>query len=251
MAKQQMESWDTARSKYVLELDGYRTWFGILASKYFSSCSGKVTRDGLTGAIVGRARFDVGNLIQWMDGPIFLLAYCTRSLLELATASWSIEETGDWSRWYGLMAKDLIDIVGRTSAIDSDGGEEVASTIQAFKADFGKSGIPVADHTQSFHEEAKNGHYTREYEEVFQLLSKYVHPTPVTLVGPEQLVDSAIVRRFFLVKSVRYLRTIYCLAAKQSGYNPAQLDLDKQLSELRSELDPTNDQDRHEGGAIV
>lgn len=251
MAEQQMEIWDTAHSRYVLQLDQYRTWFGILASEYFSTCSGKVTRDGLTGAIVGRAQLDLGNLIQWMDGPIFLIAYCTRSLLELATASWSIEETGDWSRWYGLMARDLIDIVERTSAIDPDGGEEAASTIRAFRADFVKSRIPVADHTQSFREEAKNGHYKREYDEVFQLLSKYVHPTPVTLVGPEQLVDSTIVRRFFLMKSLRYLRTIYCLAAKQSGFDPAKLDLDKQMSELRSELDSTDNQDRREGGAIV
>ena len=249
MELQQIESWDTAHSRYVLELDGYRTWFGILASEYFSSCLGKVTRDGLTGAIVGRTRFDVGNLIQWMDGPIFLIAYCTRSLLELATASWSIEETGDWSRWYGLMAKDLIDIVERMPAIDPDGGEEAASTIQTFRADFGKRRILVADHTQSFREEAKNGHYKREYDEVFQFLSKYVHPTPVTLVGPEQLVDSTRVRRFFLMKSVRYLRTIYCLAAKQSGYNPAGLDLKKQMVDLRADLDPASDSNSNEGGA--
>jgi len=213
----------------------------MLASQYFSSCTGKVTRDGLTGAIVGRARFDVGNLIQWMDGPIFLLAYCTRSLLELATASWSIEETGDWSRWYGLMAKDLIDIVERASAIDPDGGEEAASTIQAFRADFGRSGIPISDHTQSAYEEAEKGHYTREYHEVFRFLSKYVHPTPLTLIGPEQLVDSVIVRRLFLMKSLKYLRTIYCLAAKQSGYNPAGLDLKRQMVDLRADLDLATD----------
>lgn len=241
MAEQQMESWDTAHSNYTLQLERYRTWFGILASEYFSSCSGKVTRDGLTGAIVGRTQLDLDNLIQWMDGPIFLIAYCTRSLLELATSLWSIEERGDWRRWYGLMARDLIDIVKRTSAIDPDGEEEAVSTIQAFRADFVKSGIPVADHTQSFREEAKNGHYKREYDEVFQLLSKYVHPTPVTLIGPEQLVDSVIVRRYFLMKSLKYLRTIYCLAAKQSGYNPAGLDLKRQLLDLRANLDLATD----------
>jgi len=248
MAKQQIESWGKVLSKYVLQLDRYRTWFSILASEYFSSCSGKVTRDGLTGAIVGRTQLDLANLVQWIDSPIFLIAYCTRSLLELATASWSIEQTGDWRRWYGLMARDLIDIMERASVIDPDGGEEVASAIQAFKADFCRSEIPVSDHTQSFHEEAKNGHYKREYDEVFQLLSKYVHPTPVTLVGPEQLVDSAVVRRFFLMKALKYLRTIYCLAAKQSGFDPAELDPDKQLSELRSELDPASDPSSNEGG---
>lgn len=66
MAEQQMESWDTAHSNYTLQLERYRTWFGILASEYFSSCSGKVTRDGLTGAIVGRTQLDLDNLIQWM-----------------------------------------------------------------------------------------------------------------------------------------------------------------------------------------
>ena len=93
MAELQMESWDKAHSKYVLQLDRYRTWFGILMSEYLLSCSGKITRDGLTGAIVGRTQLDLANLIQWIDGPIFLIAYCTRSLLELATASWSIEQT--------------------------------------------------------------------------------------------------------------------------------------------------------------
>ena len=147
------------------------------------------------------------------------------------------------------MAKDLIDIVERMPAIDPDGGEEAASTIQSFRADFGKSRILVADHTQSFREEAKNGHYKREYDKVFQFLSKYVHPTPVTLVGPEQLVDSTRVRRFFLMKSVRYLRTIYCLAAKQSGYNPAGLDLKKQMVDLHADLDPASDSNSNEGGA--
>ena len=248
MAERQMESWEKACRNYALQLDRYHTWFGVLASEYFSSCSGKVTRDGLTGAIVGRAQLDLGNLIQWMDGPIFLIAYCTRSLLELATASWSIEQTGDWRRWYGLMARDLIDIVERTSAIDPDGGEEAASTIQVFRADFGRSGIPISDHTQSFHEEAKNGHYKREYDEVFQFLSKYVHPTPVTLIGPEQLVDSVIVRRFFLMKSMRYLCTIYCLAAQQSGYNPAGIDVKEHLSILRTDLDPEVNPSSPKGG---
>ena len=111
-------------------------------------------------------------------------------------------------------------------------------------ADFGRSGIPISDHTQSFHDEAKNGHYKREYDEVFQFLSKYVHQTPVTLVGPEQLVDSTRVRRFFLMKSVRYLRTIYCLAAQQSGYNPAGLDQKRQMVDLRADLDLATDSTR-------
>ena len=253
MAEQQMESWDTAHSNYILQLERYRTWFGILVSEYFSSCSGKVTLDGLIGAVVSRARSDADNLRQWIDEPISLVAYCTRSLLELSTMMWSIDRNRDLGRWYGFMVRDLIEVVRKVTGTSASEKTEMAKVLDDISVEYCAAGIAIPEHHENSKDEAQGAGYLKEYDEVNQLLSKYIHPTPLTLIGPEQLVDSVIVRRYFLMKSMKYLRTIYCLAAKQSGYNPAgaEVDVTRQLAILRADLDPEVNPSSSKGGRRI
>jgi hypothetical protein len=234
--QERVDDWDQAREKYVTQFTQYHAWLGELFDRHYAENLDKLSRDGMTGRVVGRAIWDLENLTNWMDAPLPLAAYCIRSLLELATILWSVERTGDWRRWYGFAAKDLFDCVRKAARQDPDHEGEGLKLVEGLRQAYEQAGVEVPEETESTFTEAENGGYSSEYDEAFKLLSKFVHPTPLMLFAPVSVCNNDVFRRYFLMKSLKYLRTIYCLAAEQSGYNPSGIDIAEQLAQLRAEL---------------
>jgi len=232
----EVEDWNQARDRYVEQFTRYRAWLGELLDHHYADNLDQLSQDGMTGRIVGRTIWALENLMKWMDAPVPLVAYCVRSLLELATILWSVERRGDWLRWYGFAATDLIDCARKSALQDPDSEDEGLRVVEDLKQAYQKAGIDVPKEAEKTFAEAENGGYSSEYAETFKLLSKFVHPTPLVLFGPAGLYDNDVFRRFFLMKSLKYLRTVYCLAAEQSGYNPAEIDVAGELARLRAEL---------------
>jgi len=239
----QMLNWIDAKNEYIAQLTRYGKLLKDLDSRYFETCAESTSLDGLTGAIVRRAQWDLDNLLKWIDGPVFLVAYCSRSLLELSVMMWSIDRNRDFRRWYGFMARDLIELASKVTGTSEAENTEMAAVVQDLTDRYSAAGITIPAGHEDSKQEAKSAGYLKEYNDVFQLLSKFVHPTPLTLLLPSRMVTGTIAVRYCLVTSLKYLRTVYCLAAAQSGYNPpgGEMDVEHELAILRQELDPKSD----------
>lgn len=200
--------WNEQRRPYKESLQLYCSWLGLLVSNYFSSCRRKISRDGITGAIVVRAAWDTGNLIDWIDAPLPLVAYCTRSLLELVVSLQSIERTGDWRSWFGFMAKDYADLINKVSLIAPESNIEASRLNKERETVYANNDIPLPERTPSVQSIAKIAGLSREYNEINRLLSKFVHPTALALLASDDLMDSTVLRRYFLARSMLYVNTI-------------------------------------------
>jgi hypothetical protein len=208
-----------------------------LSTAYYGFRLDELSQSGLIGRIVTRALWDLDNLVTWMGSPLQLVAYSTRSLLELTTILWSVERTGDWQRWYGLAARDASDCVERAMTLRPGHEDEGRKVINELFEAYGKAGVVVPAKTEVVSVEAKNGGYSSEYYVTFKVLSKFVHPTPLTLFAPPIAVTgNEVFRSYFLTKSLKYLHSIYCLAAEYAAYNPAGIDIATELALLRAEL---------------
>jgi len=235
----QIGDWSDVRGNYATKLSQYQKWLEALDTQYFRSCRGNTSLDGVTGSIVRRAVWDLGNLVKWLDGPVFLVAYCTRSLLELTVMMWSLDRDKDFRRWYGYMASDLIELAADVTGASDTERNEMEAVVQDFKNRYAAAGVEIPKGHENSRIEARRAGYLREYDDVFRLLSKYVHPTPLTLLLPTQMTAGPMILRYFYMRSLKYLRTVYCLAAAQSGYNPAGDDVNvtRELEILRADLD--------------
>jgi hypothetical protein len=223
--------------QYVKELARYRDWLESLWVDYYTTCQMMISRDGMTGRVVSRASLILDNLVGWVDDDLSLVAYSARSLLELAVILWSVDRTKDWRRWFALAATDLADCVKRVIRVRIGREDEGRQNLKDLRQNYEQVGLVVPEETQRMRTEAENAGYVQEYDEAFQVLSKFVHPTPMVLFSPPfdvQILDG--LRKYFLTKAVKYLHTVYCLAAEQCGYNPAKNDLAEDLSQLRAEL---------------
>jgi hypothetical protein len=235
--RETIDAWEMTPEQYVKEIARYHDWLGSLWTNYYQACQYMITRDGMTGRVVSRANWILDNLMHWADDDVSLVAYCTRSLFELAVILWSVDRSGDWQRWFGLAATDLTDCVKKIIRLGIGPEEEGRQNLRDLKEAFGQVGLVVPEETQRVRTEAENAGYLQEYDEAFQWLSKFVHPTPMVLFGPPidaQNLDK--LRKYFLMKAVKYVHTIYCLAAEQSGYNLGEIDLAGHLAQLRTEL---------------
>lgn len=235
--REAIDAWEMTPEQYVKEFARYHDWLGSLWNHYYEACQYKITRDGLTGRVVSRANWILENLMNWADDDVSLVAYCTRSLFELAVVLWSVDRSGDWERQFGLAATDLTDCVKRVIRQRIGREDEGHQNLKDLEQAYEQIGVVVPEVWQRVRTEAGSAGYLQEYDEVFQLLSKYVHSTPMVLFSPR--IDAQNLnklRTYFLDKAVKYLHTTYCLAAEQSGYNPAKIDLAGQLAQLRGEL---------------
>jgi len=231
-----IDAWMTPE-QYVTEIGRYRDWLGSLWTQYYKACQLKFTRDDMTGRVVSRANWILDNLMNWAGEDLSLVAYCTRSLFELVVILWSVDRSDDWERQFGLAATDLTDCVKTVIKQRTGHEEEGRQNLVDLKQAYEQIGLVVPETWQRIRTEAGNAGYSQEYDEVFQLLSKYVHSTPMVLFSPR--IDAQNLnklRTYFLDKAVEYLHTAYCLAAEQSGYNPAEIDVAAELARLRAEL---------------
>jgi len=232
-----IDAWEMTPEQYVREFVRYHDWLNSLWNKYYVACQDMTSRDGMTGRVVNRTNWILDNLGRWAGDDLSLVAYCTRSLLELVVILWSVDRTGDWKRWFGLAATDIVDCTEMIIRLYSGPEEEGRQLLKDLKQNYKQVGLAVPEDIQRAHTDAKNAGYLREYDEAFKLLSKFVHPTPLVLFSPPIDADKLdTFRTYFFIKAVKYLHTIYCLAAEQSGYDPAELDLKGQLAQLRAEL---------------
>lgn len=232
-----IDAWEMTPEQYVREFVRYHDWLNSLWNKHYVACQDMISRDGMTGRVVNRTNWILDNLGRWTGDDLSLVAYCTRSLLELVVILWSVDRTGDWKRWFGLAATDVVDCTEMIIRLGIGPEEEGRQLLKNLKQNYKQVGLAVPEDIQRAHTDAKNAGYVREYDEAFKLLSKFVHPTPLVLFSPPIDADKLdTFRTYFFIKAVKYVHTIYCLAAEQSGYDPAELDLKGQLAQLRAEL---------------
>lgn len=232
-----INAWEMTPEQYVKKFTRYRDWLGSLWTSYYQPSQNLFTRDSMTGRVVNRTNWVLDNLRRWADDDLSLVAYCTRSLLELVVILWSVDRTRDWKRWFGLAATDVADCTEMIIRLGIGHEEEGRQLLKDLKQNYKQVGLAVPEDIQRAHTDAKNAGYLREYDEAFKLLSKFVHPTPLVLFSPPIDADKLdTFRTYFFIKAVKYVHTIYCLAAEQSGYDPAELDLKGQLAQLRAEL---------------
>jgi len=232
-----IDAWEMTPEQYVKEFARYRGWLGSLWTNYYQSCQYMITHDGMTGRVVNRTHWILENLGRWADDDLSLVAYCTRSLLELVVILWSVDRTDEWQRFFALAATDVADCTEMVMRLGIGPEEEGRRLLKDLKQNYKQVGLAVPEEYQRTGTDAKNAGYLREYEEASKLLSKFVHPTPLVLFSPPIDPDELdTLRTYFFIKAIKYVHTIYCLAAEQSGYNPAEIDLAGQLAQLRTEL---------------
>jgi hypothetical protein len=232
-----IDAWEMTPEQYVEKFTRYRGWLGSLWTNYYQPCLYMITRDGMTGRVVNRTHWILENLGRWADDDLSLVAYCTRSLLELVAILWSVDRTDEWQRFFALAATDVADCAKMVMRLGIGPEEEGRQLLEDLKQSYKQVELAVPEDIQRARTDAKNAGYLREYDEAFKLLSKFVHPTPLVLFSPPTDADILdTIRTYFFSKAIKYVHTIYCLAAEQSGYNPAELDLTGQLAQLRAEL---------------
>lgn len=152
----------------------------------------------------GYLHLQLERLHDWVEAPLDLLAFVTRSLMELLFwTEYALETEQNAKRFFEEQRIDLAELVRKAITAFETEAEEMFDETPEGLADLLDVKAKRVDGTKRGALDA----YT------FKLCSKYMHPSSWLLVDLENRINSETNRKLFWMMSLRYAASIAALLA--------------------------------------